>query len=359
MVTTIKGEKYLSIEECIEKLYNFTKGKIKLNKQHFVALIKTYKNQGIDFKTLKHKMHLRLDVFENLMMGANRYDFINRATNLYDKQIGYKEQIVVEPSYRNDEDSMERYSKKLERQYQYEHINRIIKETINEWGKKNIVYNDNDKLELVKDNNVVNGGNFPIKRNGQVYWVSRSNTVSVYVFCKNVQGEWCILSSLRGPKAHVGKGKWNVVCGYLDYGYTLEETAVKECFEETGVKINKNVLKNLGTFSHRKYGDISTRFYAFLEGVTDNYPTSIANCEEGEVSDAKWIPLNEVEKYNWLSNQGQKVKDFAEKMLNNENKLSNNEKYQKFLLSLQSLLQDKLISKVTYEKIINLINVSV
>ena len=195
MVTTIKGEKYLSLEECIEKLYNFTKGRVKLDKQHFVALIKTYKNQGIDFKTLKHKMHLRLDVFETLMMGEHRFDFINRAMNLYEKQIGYKEQVVSEPNYNNDENDMEKYSKELEKQYQFENINRIIKETINEWGKKNIVYNDNDKLELVKDNNVINGGNFPIKRNGQIYWVSRSNSISLYVFCKNKIGERCILSS--------------------------------------------------------------------------------------------------------------------------------------------------------------------
>lgn len=120
MVTTIKGEKYLSLEECIEKLYNFTKGRINLDKKHFVALIKTYKNQGIDFKTLKHKMHLRLDVLESLMMGNNRYDFINRAMNLYDKQIGYKEQVITEPSYNNDENDMEKYSKELDKQYQFE-----------------------------------------------------------------------------------------------------------------------------------------------------------------------------------------------------------------------------------------------
>lgn len=120
MVTTIKGEKYLSLEECIEKLSNFTKGKVKLDKQHFVALIKTYKNQGINFKILKHKMHLRLDVLESLMMGSNRYDFINRATNLYDKQIGYEEQVVAEPSYYNNDNDMEQYSNNLINKYQFE-----------------------------------------------------------------------------------------------------------------------------------------------------------------------------------------------------------------------------------------------
>ena len=43
-------------------------------------------------------------------------------------------------------------------------------------------YSNNDKLEFGNDANVVDGGNFPIKRNGQEYWVSRSVTVSLYVF---------------------------------------------------------------------------------------------------------------------------------------------------------------------------------
>ncbi len=142
MVTTIKGEKYLSLEECIEKLSNFTKGKVKLDKQHFVALIKTYKNQGINFKTLKHKMHLRLDVLESLMMGNNRYDFINRAMNIYDKQIGYKEQVVTEPSYNNDENDMEKYSKELDKQYQFEN-RKIVR--VNESQIKRLIENAQDE----------------------------------------------------------------------------------------------------------------------------------------------------------------------------------------------------------------------
>lgn len=150
MVTTIKGEKYLSLEECIEKLYNFTKGKVKLDKQHFVALIKTYKNQGIDFKTLKHKMHLRLDVFETLMMGENRYDFINRAMNLYDKQIGYKEQVVSEPNYNNDENDMEQYSNNLINKYQFEN-RKIVR--VNESQLNRLIENFTDEGATYRNNN--------------------------------------------------------------------------------------------------------------------------------------------------------------------------------------------------------------
>ena len=175
MVITIKGEKYLSLEECIEKLSNFTKGKIKLDKQHFVALIKTYKNQGIDFKTLKHKMHLRLDVFESLMMGNNRYDFINRAMNLYDKQIGYKEQVVTEPSYNNDENDMEKFSKELEKKYQFEN-RKIVR--INESQLKKLVESFTDEgfqydKNLAKDKDFMKNPNNKIDMN----WVQGKENI--------------------------------------------------------------------------------------------------------------------------------------------------------------------------------------
>ena len=49
---------------------------------------------------------------------------------------------------------------------------------LDEWGKHiTPKYSYDDPLEYVKDDNVVDGGNFPIKRNGKEYWVSRSNVI--------------------------------------------------------------------------------------------------------------------------------------------------------------------------------------
>lgn len=229
-------------------------------------------------------------------------------------------------------------------------INTIITEVY--FRNKSIPhYSDDDKLELIKDPNIVNGGNFGIKRNGVEYWVSRSNTVSLYVYCKDKMDNWYVLASQRGPKAKFS-GKWNVVCGFLDYGYTLEETAVKECQEETGVKININNLHNIGTNSSKKRDAVNTCFYTILNGAIDNYPTNISGSEPGEVTQAKWININELSDYDFSGKQAEHAlsifKEYCE---------SHNTHNSVMLLKiLNNMLKDNEIDNNQYNSIINILN---
>ena len=234
-------------------------------------------------------------------------------------------------------------------------IYKTIKKHVNEW-RKHVTphYSYDDKLEFVKDNNIVDGGNFAIKRNGKEYWISRSNVISLYVFCKDKNNRWCVLASKRGPKVKVSPNKWNVVCGFLDYGYTLEDTAVKECWEETGVKINKNMLRNNGTHSEKVYDSVVTRFSCVLPGTIESYPTSIANAEPGEVTEAKWIPLDEIQQYIWMNNQGVKIQNAANSIITNEN-IENNPTYNDLLKNLQTLLNNGFITNEEFTSIINIL----
>lgn len=171
-----------------------------------------------------------------------------------------------------------------------------------------------DRLELINDPNTLDSkgnpkrGNFALRRFSkknpkkfEEYWVSRSNIVSLLVYCKAPDGRWCVLANQRGS------GNWNYIHGYLDYGETLEDAAVRECYEETGVKISKDILRFNGTDSSRLYGNVSSRYSAVLPGVTNDYPTTDANAEPGEVLDVAWIPLDEVKKYKWVAPQGQTI----------------------------------------------------
>ena len=233
-------------------------------------------------------------------------------------------------------------------------ISRIVKLVINEYypRKKPIPkYSDDDKLELIKDQNIVNGGNFGIKRNGVEYWVSRSNTVSLYVYCKDKMNNWYVLASQRGPKAKFS-GKWNVVCGFLDYGYTLEETAVKECQEETGVKININNIHNIGTNSSKKRDAVNTCFYTILNGVIDNYPTNISGSELGEVTQAKWISINELSNYDFSGKQAEHALSIFKEYCENNNTHNN----AMLLKILNNMINNNEIDNNQYNSIINILN---
>lgn len=215
-------------------------------------------------------------------------------------------------------------------------------------------YSYDDKLELIHDKNIKDGGNFGIKRNGKEYWVSRSNCISLYVFCKDERGVWNILASKRGNGPGIKfPNRWNVINGFLDYGYSLEDTAVKECEEETGVIISPKMLKNQGTSSSKKNGPVVTRFVCFLDGVTSNYPTDISKSEPGEVSCAKWIPIDEVSKYYWMSNQGQKAVEKLEELLQYKN--SENPNFKQLIFILQKLYKEKVISASKYKQITDIL----
>jgi len=177
---------------------------------------------------------------------------------------------------------------------------------------------DYDKVELVDDPKVKKGaewakygGNFPIKRNGKVYYVSRSVAVSLCTFCKDTNGNWCVLANQRGKGCRTSVGLWNIPAGYLDYGESAEDAAARETWEETGVDIPANVpFRLLGTNANGERDDVSMAYTCVLDGVTDDYPLSAENSEPGEVADIKWIPImtsdgkiiKEFLKYRWNRN---------------------------------------------------------
>ena len=149
------------------------------------------------------------------------------------------------------------------------------------------------------------GGNFPIVRDGKTFYVSRSVAMSLYCFCQNKKGEWCVLANKRGPGAPNNQGLWNVVCGYLDYGETAEAGAARECWEECGLNLDPSVLQMQGVNS--KSTNVTIRFAAVLSGTTDDYPLSLANCEPGEVTNVAWVPLQYVKNLKWAFGQEHKI----------------------------------------------------
>ncbi len=108
--------------------------------------------------------------------------------------------------------------------------------------------------------------------------------------CHIINGDKLLLKkAVRG----VSKGKWNAPGGKVDDGETPEECAIREVFEETGLKITN--LFNHGVMNFYLGGSSEITFAVHLF-TTKDFDGEVKSTEEGEV---RWfgfgdIPLSEM-----------------------------------------------------------------
>ncbi len=145
---------------------------------------------------------------------------------------------------------------------------------------------------------------------GKEYWVSRSVAVLCYVYTNLMDGRGlCVLANKRGSGVNK-TGLWNAPSGYLDYDETLEEAVCREVFEETGVKIEPNEVKffKIESNPNRTLQNVLAIYDVYIDPVTyrEKYGKDISEVtnkysEQNEVDEVKWIPIFEVENYDWVS----------------------------------------------------------
>jgi len=144
--------------------------------------------------------------------------------------------------------------------------------------------------------------NYPLinPETGKEVWISRSVAVSVNVYT-SINHKDCVLANKRGPGLPNHVGQWNVVSGYLDFDETLKEAAVREVFEETGLTIDPNNLKLVRVEDDPKRENqvILFRYHCWYNG--DKNAITNKNSEPNEVDEVKWIPLTDLDKYEWTS----------------------------------------------------------
>lgn len=168
--------------------------------------------------------------------------------------------------------------------------------------------------------------NFPVTVNGKEYWISRSLAVAVSVY-GFVDNKLCILANKRGPGLPNNVGKWNVVSGFIDYNETIEQCCKREVWEETGIDISTCELHRMSIEDDPKRDGqvILFRYICFIykdkgkdimKGKMLVNALTTEHSEPNEVSDLKWIPLDELDKYEWTSeNHKNKIKEYGEYML--------------------------------------------
>ncbi len=120
------------------------------------------------------------------------------------------------------------------------------------------------------------------------------------------------------------EGKWNGLGGKLEPGETPEECAVREIWEESGLRVNHLILKGVLTFPHfSKEED----WYAFIF-VVDGFEGELIDSPEGDLA---WIEdgrLKELELWegdrlflSWLDRKG----FFSGKFVYEEGKLTDHQ----------------------------------
>lgn len=155
---------------------------------------------------------------------------------------------------------------------------------------------------------MVNGENLI----GKVIWHSRSMAVVVFMFCY-YQDTWYVAAVQRGPGCPDNIGLWCCPCGYLDFNERIVEAAKRELYEETGLHtechqlvlfgINDNPAdSNRQNVTFRFIGTCvpETAGYGPMGSVDVELPKLTAQYSETEeVSDLKWIALQDIGMYNW------------------------------------------------------------
>ena len=101
---------------------------------------------------------------------------------------------------------------------------------------------------------------------------------------------------LEKRKNEPGKGKWSIPGGLVELGESVEQTVIREVKEETGLEVEKpehiDVVDNIirDENGEVKYHFVIIDYFVKLKGGTLE--------AKSDAEELKWVPLNEVEKYD-------------------------------------------------------------
>jgi len=151
--------------------------------------------------------------------------------------------------------------------------------------------------------------NFPIEHEGKTYWISRAVAVVGYIFTFD-NGKLLVLANKRGKGTPNYQGYWNCPCGYLDFDETTREACVREIEEETNLTVNPKSLM-LDSIQDDPTEDsnqnITFRYWDFnrwYKALT----IYAKGAEPDEVEDVEWIPVEELDNYQFAFDQEKTIK---------------------------------------------------
>ncbi len=193
--------------------------------------------------------------------------------------------------------------------------------------------NRQNKRHFVVENNRFFRFILSLFRKKRIVWESRSVAVNgcIIAFLPR-QNIPYVLASKRGPKAADYQGKLNLIAGYLDWDETGTEALYRESWEEVGIDLEsfafpeghadwREVIANdlLNPWQTKTEPDTSDNqnislrygFICKLKLGSELLELSLDHNEvDGEVSEAFWLPVNEIDKYEWAFNHDSVIRDY-------------------------------------------------
>jgi 8-oxo-dGTP diphosphatase len=161
-----------------------------------------------------------------------------------------------------------------------------------------------------------------IEKDGNQYWISRSiavcGTISIIV-----DDDIYILAGKRGKNSADNIGKWNLICGYLDFNETVQEACEREIWEETGFDLNileSKVIdfdKPWRIYSEPNGEKQNVTLHFTIISYMDYFPklTLKYNEVEDETEEAKWINIKDINNYQWAFDHMNVIKEYENKFL--------------------------------------------
>ena len=158
---------------------------------------------------------------------------------------------------------------------------------------------------------------------GKQIWVSRSVAVCSTILIE-VKDRVYVLAGQRGDNAADFKGKWNLICGYLDWDESGWDAVVRELYEETSFyvpKFESNLIFDndkepwfVRTDPGENRQNISLS-YCLIYDFSKRLPTEIETYKDSEIEEIKWIPVEQVltSGKQWSFNHDERIEMAVEK----------------------------------------------
>ena len=131
----------------------------------------------------------------------------------------------------------------------------------------------------------------------------------VNVWIKNKNNEF-LISQRSSTKAH--PLMWEITGGSVLKGESSLDGALREVYEELGLKLNRNSAKFIGR-ANRYYPNCNDILDVWLFEIDDNN-MNLISIQKEELNDAKWASIDEIKEIN--ENDKFLVNPYFEKIIN-------------------------------------------